>query len=234
MSFAPKKNVRNLNSSLERRGQTSQILVQSKTFLSRNSQNRSIVSDTAESRLARLEKIETSLGRICGQNEVLMPLLDMTSYLPTFTRTSADIKEIQKRLSENDKTLSYFEDGLEKYKEYFEDSKYRLEVMSDEKVIDNQQLEKQIKITNNHLNALHSNLKDVENTVVNLQTLLDKKFHEETKSIKETVESKLRKSKRDIQTAIKDSEGRIKEIFKENEENLKKFNIYQVEFSFFA
>jgi len=232
MSFAQKKTIRNLNSSLDKKQNSANSLTQSRTFFTKNCQNRSNLGliESPEPPLIRLERIENNLAKICNQNEVLMPLLNMTSSLPIFSKTEKDVKELQKKIAENERSLLYFEEGLDRYKEYFEDSKYKFEVLSEEKVIDNQQLERQIKITNNHLNALHSNLKDVENTVVNLQTLLDKKFNEETKAIKETVESKLKKSKKEIQSSLKESETRINQFFKEHEENLKKYNLFKVFF----
>ena len=230
MSFASKKLIRNHNSSLDRKSPTGLSLSQSRSFAIKNSQNKSNIclSEIQEPPSIRLERIESNLAKICDQNEMLMPLLNMASSLPIFSKTENEIKEFQKKLTENEKSLNYFEEGFDKYKEYFEDSKYRLEILSEEKVIDNQQLEKQIKITNNHLNALHSNLKDVENTVINLQNLLDKKFIEETKNMKETVENKLKKNKREIQTGLKESENRINLIFKDHEENLKKYNLFKV------
>lgn len=89
-------------------------------------------------------------------------------------------------------------------------------------------MDKQIKITNNHLNALHSNLKDVENTVVNLQTLLDRKFGEETNTMKTAVENKLKKNKKEIQNVLKETENRINDSFKNYDEQLKKLNLNSV------
>ena len=231
MSFAPNKNSRYLNSSLDKRSNTAMSLTQSRTFLSKNPQNRSnlgLIEIAPEPPLVRLDRIESNLTKICNQNEILLPLLNMTSSLPIFSKTESDLKEMQKKIVENERSLMYFEEGLEKYKEYFEDSKYRMEMISEEKAVDELQIERQIKITNNHLNALHSNLKDVENTVHNLQTLLDKKFNEETKVIKESVETKLKKSKKEIQNTLKESEIRINQVFKEHEENLKKYNLFKV------
>lgn len=233
MKFAPKHNKKTLNLSLDKNPTTAISLSQSRTFNPKNSQYRSnftyseIQQDPPS---IRIEKIENNLSNICNQNEILMPLLKMTSSLPIYSKTETDLKEIKKKLIENEKSCNYFEEGFEKYKEYFEDSKYKLDTILEEKVVDQTQLEKQIKTTNNHLNALHSNLKDVENTVVNLQTLLDKKFNEETKTITETMESKLKKNKKEIETSLKESENRISQIFKENEENLKKFNLFKVFF----
>ena len=233
MTFASKKVIRDRNSSLSKKQQAYSSLSQSRTFLTKNSQNRSniILLDNPDPAI-RIEKIESNLAKICSQNEVLMPLLNMTSSLPIFSKTENEIKEFQKKMNENEKALYYFEEGFEKYKEYFEEHKYKIEMLSEEKFIDDQQIEKQIKTTNNHLNALHSNLKDVENTVINLQNLLDKKFTEETKVLKETVENKLKKNKREIQSTLKESESRINTIFKEHEENLKKYNLFKVYISF--
>lgn len=234
MSFAARKNQKNIYSSLDKNKSTkTSQLAQSRTFTLKSSGVRSIYGfneSNQEPPGVRLEKIEMNLSKLGNKNDVLLPLLNMTTSLPIFSKNENEIKEFQKKLAEHEKILSYFDEGFEKYKEYFVEAKYNLDLLLDEKFVDNEQLEKQLKLTNNHLNALHSNLKDVEITVLNLQNLLDKKFNEETKMIKETAESKLKKSKKDIQTAIKDSEARINQVFKEHEENLIKYAIIKVGF----
>ena len=56
----------------------------------------------------------------------------------------------------------------------------------------------------------------------------EKKFNEETKLVKDTVENKLRKNKKEIQGLVKETETRINEAFRDYEENFKKFNLVTV------
>lgn len=231
MTFASKK--RNINLSVEKRKTPISSLSQSRAFTTKNTNsntksNYGLTDIINESPANRIEKIENNLSKLCNQNDILLPLLNMTSSISIFSKNNNEIKDFQKKLTDHEKNISYFEDGFGKYKEYLEEAKYNLDTLLDEKVIDTEQLEKQLKLTNNHLNALHSNLKDVENTVINLQNILDKKFHEQTKNIKETAESKMKKKKKDLQQYLKESENRINDIFKTHEESLKKYDVFKV------
>lgn len=231
MTFASKK--RNINLSVEKRKTPLSSLSQSRAFTTKNTftntkSNYGLTDIINEPPAARLEKIENNLSKLISQNDILLPLLNMTSSISIFAKNNNEIKDFQKKLADHEKNIGYFEEGFAKCKEYLEEAKYNLDTLLDEKLIDTEQLEKQLKLTNNHLNALHSNLKDVENTVVNLQNIMDKKFHEHTKNIKDTVETKMKKKKKDIQQYLKESENRINDIFKTNEENLKKYDFFKV------
>lgn len=75
-----------------------------------------------------------------------------------------------------------------------------------------------------HINALTTNWKDLENTLNNLQVSINKKYKEETKSLKQGLDAKFKKNKKEIQKILNETENKINAIFKDYEDNLQKFN----------
>jgi hypothetical protein len=82
-----------------------------------------------------------------------------------------------------------------------------------------------IKSTLNHINILNINLRDLENTIANLKISTDKKYKEETKSLKQTLDGKFKKNKKEIQKILNETENKIDTIFKGYEEQLQKLNL---------
>ncbi len=77
----------------------------------------------------------------------------------------------------------------------------------------------------NHINILNINLRDLENTIANLKISTDKKYKEETKSLKQTLDGKFKKNKKEIQKILNETENKIDTIFKGYEEQLQKLNL---------
>lgn len=76
-----------------------------------------------------------------------------------------------------------------------------------------------------HLNVLNTNLRDLENTINNLQISINKKYKEETKSLKQGLDVKFKKNKKEIQRILNETENKINAVFKDYEDTLLKLNL---------
>jgi hypothetical protein len=170
----------------------------------------------------RLEILESNLNRVCNQHDALMPLLNMNNLMPSLTKTETTLKTLQKKIAENEDKLQKAESALKDHQNYVETSLARLNnSKTNHGNQEYQQLDKTIKNTNNHLNALQSNLKDVESTVLNLQKLTDAKFKDEFININKGVEVKLDRNKNDVQSILAEFKNNIQLTLKKHEEMIK-------------
>lgn len=62
----------------------------------------------------RVQMIESNLSRVCLQQDALMPLLQMVELLPQFSKSENTLKQMQKKIEENESKILKSEKNIEK------------------------------------------------------------------------------------------------------------------------
>lgn len=164
---------------------------------------------------SRLEMIETNLRRVANQHEALMPLIGMKEQLSAVQKAELQLKGYQIRINENQRKLKNLTGELKNVHLNYENSFEKIVGQRKEKSTEGQILEKTLKGTNNLINALQSNLKDVESTVLNFQRVTDSKFKELEINVQKKVETRVDKNLEDIKKIMGEFENYIQNNFKE-------------------
>lgn len=170
--------------------------------------------------MSRFEMIETNLNRVINQHEALLPLVNSKPDLQSLTKHEFAISVLKAKLQEDEKNFKNLEVDLQNFQQNIEKSFEKISSMRKEKPLEVQNLEKGMKGTNNLINSLQSNLKDVESTVLNFQRLSDSKFKDLSQSIVTKVDSKTQRNQEDVKKIITEFENYIKKSLKNKMEIL--------------
>ena len=160
--------------------------------------------------LSRFDMIETNLNRVMNQHEALLPLLNSQSDLQTLNKHEFAINILKAKLQEDEKAFKTLELDLQNFQSNIDNNYTRIASTRHEKNLETQNLERGVKGTNNMINGLQSNLKDVESTVLNFQRLSDAKFKDLSQSIITKVDTRTQRNQEDVKKIISDFENYIK------------------------
>ncbi len=160
--------------------------------------------------LARFEMIETNLNRVINQHEALLPLLNSQTDLQTLNKHEFTVNILKTKLKEDEKSFKTLEFDLKDYQMNFDINLTKVVETRNEKSVEIQNLEKGMKGTNNMINGLQSNLKDVESTVLNFQRLSDAKFKDLSQSVIAKVDTRTQRNQDDAKKIITEFENYIK------------------------
>lgn len=164
--------------------------------------------------LSRFDMIETNLTRVINQHEALLPLLNTQTDLKMLEKQETTISKLKAKLEEDDKALKSLEFELQNFQLNIENNLAKIASTRNEKSIEVLNLEKGMKGTNNLINGLQSNLKDVESTVLNFQRLSDSKFKDLYQNIVTKVDTKTFRNQEDVKKIIKEFENHISNSLK--------------------
>jgi len=169
---------------------------------------------SADPIMSRFEMIETNLNRVINQHEALLPLINSQPDLQSLAKHEFALNIFKAKLQEDEKTFKTLESDLQNFQQNIEGSFAKIATLRNEKPIEIQNLEKGMKGTNNLINSLQSNLKDVESTVLNFQRLSDSKFKDLSQSIITKVDTRTQRNQEDVKKIISEFENYIKNTLK--------------------
>lgn len=170
--------------------------------------------------LSRLDMVENNLTRVLNQHEALLPLVTSPPDLHILNKHEFAISILRAKLQEEEKKLKNFDENLKTFQSSIEGTLSKVAASKNDKSVEVQNLEKAMKGTNNMINGLQSNLKDVESTVLNFQRLTDSSFKEISQEMILKVDSKTQRNQEDVKKIISEFENYIKRTLKGKMETL--------------